>query len=91
MIQSKRKILFHKEAGKCVACNCGLLSIYVSQEQAEHAQAKYPHLGSFIAEGVLAPHHGKDKQPRTDGHTEWWPYDGVNRLKPFTRVHPRPP
>lgn len=59
------------------------ISMYTDLDKARHRQRLSPRLGKFIAEGDLTPEHGKTSRPGGNGHLEWWPFDGVDRLSPF--------
>lgn len=79
--------LSHDELGialdgpPCIRCG---LSVFDSISSAKHRQRLSPHLGGFIAKGMLSPPHGKMGEPSAKSrHLTWWPYVGVIRRLRF--------
>jgi hypothetical protein len=73
------------------ACNRRALSVYRTRETACHRLKLSPRLRTAVASATLNPADGKLKltNPRS-GHISWWPFDGVDRLAPFTEASPCP-
>ena len=81
----------HFESGrlpKAPACLRGGLSVFRELGDAIHLRSLFPKLGKKVARGTLHPSHGKAKltPSRQPTHTTWWPYEQVDRCKPFAIV-----
>lgn len=81
----------HFESGRMQhgpACmRCGL-SVFRELHDAIHQRSLFPKLGDKIARGTLQSSHGKTKltSGRQPTHTTWWPYEGIDRCRPFAVV-----
>jgi hypothetical protein len=70
-------------AGECRYC---AVSVYRTMVDAQHHLQVFPWDSKFIARGALTPDCGKTKltpHPERPSHTEWWPFDGLDRCKCF--------
>lgn len=68
------------------------LSVMRTKEDALHMARLFRRMWKFVARGTLDPTHGKLKltERKVPSHATWWPYDGVDRLAPFTEVEALP-
>src|SRR5438128_10777189 len=71
---------------QCQACG---ISVLRTREDAVHHRDAFQWRGEFIAEGMLAPAHGKIKPTpakKFPSHISWWCYDGVARHEIFVVI-----
>lgn len=81
----------HFDQGKKVPakqCTGRSLSVFRTKQQAAQCQALLQYLGDHVAFGDLSSGHGMTKlsQRKHPGHTEWWPYAGVDPAKILVQI-----